>query len=95
MSIKTSNSVLPMSHKWGSESCSCGSDTCLCQVCGRVTCGLLCQWVKGLGNVCHLHPEYQVEAARLHRIKIQEDQSKTSDGSFDGTSDYEGIPVEA
>lgn len=41
------------------ELCSCGSDCCSCQVCGKRVCGMLAEWktpVPGKtfnGNVCH------------------------------------------
>jgi hypothetical protein len=41
------------------DSCTCGSETYLCQVCARVFCdntlcpnGRASEWIKGKGNVC-------------------------------------------
>jgi hypothetical protein len=39
-------------HKWNDEFCSCGSDCCTCQYCGKQVCGTLTQWIDGKGNVC-------------------------------------------
>lgn len=38
-------------HVWNDEWCSCGSDTVVCQGCGRIVCGEVCAWVDGVGNV--------------------------------------------
>lgn len=42
----------------GGEACSCGSDTCACQLCGEIVCATQAEWmtpVPGMtfdGNVC-------------------------------------------
>ncbi len=43
---------------YNSEWCSCGSDTCICQVCARTFCGSQTEWMDPIpgktfaGNVC-------------------------------------------
>jgi hypothetical protein len=31
-------------HKWNNDECSCGSDTVICQGCGRAVCGEVAVW---------------------------------------------------
>lgn len=38
-------------HQWNDEQCSCGSDTCVCQGCGKIVCGATAIWKDGAGNV--------------------------------------------
>ena len=42
---------VPVQHQWNAEECSCGSDTAICQGCGRPVCGAVCTWVPNVGNV--------------------------------------------
>jgi len=37
-------------HKWNNDWCTCGSDTVVCQGCGRVVCGDVAVWTRS-GNV--------------------------------------------
>ena len=37
----------------GGFACSCGADSCLCQICATVVCGTQTSWVEGKGNVCN------------------------------------------
>lgn len=46
-------------HNWGEDTCSCGAETCLCQICLKPTCPSQTRWVpipgkKFSGNACLL-----------------------------------------
>lgn len=49
----------PITHNINGEFCSCGSDACSCQVCGKRVCGMQAEWLTPVpnksfdGNVCH------------------------------------------
>jgi hypothetical protein len=59
--VKKFDAALAPAHRWDSGWCSCGSDTALCQFCGREICGSLTKWNAGAytwlpnGNVCVAH----------------------------------------
>ena len=57
-------------HALGEYCTTCGTDTGLCQTCGRVVCGRMLIWVNGTGNVCIDCEEAAADKIDLRGIEI-------------------------
>ena len=42
-------------HRWDDEFCTCGNQTCICQVCEKIVCSSFTEWHEGKGNICSHH----------------------------------------
>jgi len=52
----------------GGEFCECGSQTVVCQGCGKVICATLSRWMRGIGNVgqcCQQKPQILADSKIL------------------------------